>query len=139
MGLGLRIFLINDDDSIQRLPLVRYERLWRRDPEERLPQYADKRVRYAEVLVEFSERKPVSIRRLQYFFLTFDSEGRIDAAEQQRESRLAMEGLFPHTIRKPSSHIIDARSLFARKRFDNEYRWTPHPEIEKAIVRAILR
>ena len=44
MGIGLRIFLVNDDNSIQRLAVARYDRLLRRDPEERLPRYAGKRL-----------------------------------------------------------------------------------------------
>jgi hypothetical protein len=44
MGISLRIFLVNDDDSIKRLPLTRYERLMRGDPKERLPECAGKRV-----------------------------------------------------------------------------------------------
>ena len=68
MGLGLRIFLINDDDSIQRLPLVRYERLWRRDPEECLPEYASKRVRYAE---EVMGSPMPTFNGLGYFHLFF--------------------------------------------------------------------
>jgi len=27
MGVGLRIFIVNDDDSLERLALTRYERL----------------------------------------------------------------------------------------------------------------
>jgi hypothetical protein len=138
MGLGLRIFLVNDDDSLQRLPLVRYERLWRRDPEERLPQYAGKRTRYAEVLVEFDERKPVAIWRIQYFFLTFDSQGRLDPAEQERESKLAIEGLPNYSTEEQPSGLIDARHRFARKRYKDAYRWTPKREIEEAIVDAIF-
>ena len=138
MGLGLRIFLVNDDDSLQRLPLVRYERLWRRDPEERLPQYAGKRTRYAEVLVEFDERKPVAIWRIQYFFLTFDSQGRLDPAEQERESKLAIEGLPNYNTEEQPSGVIDARQHFARKRYKDAYRWAPKREIEEAIVDAIF-
>lgn len=138
MGVSLRIFLVNDDDSIQRLPLSQYERLYRRDPKERLPQYAEKRVRYAEVAVEFAQRKPVEILRIQYFIMLFDSEGRIDASEQQKENRLAMELLPPFGVDGQSGQVIDAQHRFARKRYDNEYRWTPSPEVEKAIVHAIF-
>lgn len=87
MGVGLRIFLVNDDDSIQRLPLARYERLIRRDPKESLPQHAGKRVRYVEVALALAQRKPVGILRLQYFVLSFDSNGRIDAVEKGKERR----------------------------------------------------
>ena len=34
--------------------------------------------------------------------------------------------------------IVDARHRFAKKRYHNEYSWTPSPQIEAAIVKAIL-
>ena len=36
MGISLRVFLVNDDDSIDRFALTRYERLLSRDPNERI-------------------------------------------------------------------------------------------------------
>lgn len=138
MGVSLRIFLVDDDDSIKRFPLTRYERLYRRDPKERFPEYAGKRVRYAEVAVELVQRKPVEILRMQYFIMSFDSEGRIDASEQQKENRLAMELLPPFGVDGQSGQVIDAHHRFARKRYDNEYKWRPSPEVEQAIVHAIF-
>ena len=40
MGLSIRIFIVEDDDTIKRLPLTRYERLHKHDPDERLLNYA---------------------------------------------------------------------------------------------------
>ena len=138
MGIGLRIFLVHDDDSIQRLSLACYERLLRRDPKERLPRYAGKRVRYALVVLELANRKPVEIMGIQYSLLNFDSEGRIDVAEQEREARVALEVLPPLSKERQSSHLIDAQHKFAKKRYSNAYTWTPRPEIETAIVEAIF-
>ena len=50
MGLSIRVFIIEDDDTIKRLPLARYERLLKSDPNEQLLEYAGKRVRYALIL-----------------------------------------------------------------------------------------
>lgn len=54
MGIGLRIFLVNDDDSIKRLPYTKYERLLQQDSGVRFPQYAGKRVRYVEVAIDIN-------------------------------------------------------------------------------------
>ena len=100
MGIAIWIFFVNDDDSIQRFPLARFERLIERDPNERLPKYAGKRVRYVEVALELEQRKPVGILRILYLILPFDSEGRVDAAEQEKERRLdaKMAPLFPEPL-----------------------------------------
>ena len=103
MGIGVRIFLITDDNSLERFPMRRYERLLRHDPVERLPHCAGKRVRYALVVLEIEQRKPVAILRIQCSFLQFDSEGRLDIKEQEREARLAVE-LFPPLPEKEHPH-----------------------------------
>ena len=138
MRIGLRILLVNDDDSIQRLSPARYERLLRRDPGERLPQYAGGRVRYAMAILEMENRKPVEMIKIQYSFLHFDSEGLIDATEQEREARLALEVLPPLAKDRQSPPVVEARHRFAKKRYDDEYKWRPSPEIEAAIVEAIF-
>ncbi len=139
MGLGLRIFIVNDDASLERLSLARYERLLRGDPRESLPQYAGKRIRYALVVLEVEQRKPVAINRIQYNFIFFDSEGRIDASEREKAARLALEMLPPLPPMEPKpEQVIAARHKFAKRRYDNHYKWTPTPEIEAAIVKAIF-
>ena len=40
MGVAIWIFIVNDDYSIQRFPLTRFERLIERDPKEHLSKYA---------------------------------------------------------------------------------------------------
>jgi hypothetical protein len=114
MGTGLRVFLVNDDGSLKRFPLARFERLFQHHAEERLPQYAGKRVRYAFVVVNLVNREPVEIIGIQYPILTFDSKGRIDAK------------------------VVDVEHRFLQKRFENRYLWEPTPEIEEAIVKAIF-
>ena len=139
MGLGLRIFIVNDDASLERLSVARYERLLRGDPRESLPQYAGKRIRYALVVLEVEQRKPVAINRIQYNFVFFDSEGRIDASEREKAARLALEMLPPLPPMEPKpEQVIVARHKFAKRRYDNHYKWTPTPEIEAAIVKAIF-
>lgn len=142
MGIVLRIFLIDDDDTVKRLPLTLYERLLRGDPEERLPQYAGKRVRYVEVGVELYQRKPIKIHHFQPFYLPFDSEGRIDMTELEERRSLSSkispfyyEDLYED---KSSEQVIDARHHFARRRHDHLYQWTPTKEIGAAIMKALI-
>jgi len=138
MGISIRIFFVDDDGSIKRIPLTRYERLLRRDPKECFPQYAGKRVRYIEAAVQCLQRKPVEIIRILYLILTFDSQGMIDGAEQIKQMRLGMEMMPPVIPEHPSKHVVDGRHHFARKSYDDRYRWRPTPEIEEAVVKAIF-
>jgi len=138
MGTGLRVFLINDDDSLQRFPLARLERLFQGHPEERLLQYAGKRVRYALVIVDLVNRKPIEILRIQYAILTFDPEGKIDTAELEKEMRLGVDMVPIGTIAPLSRKVVDAEHHFLQKRYENRYLWKPTPEIEETIVKVVF-
>jgi len=138
MGIGLRIFHVDDDDSIKRFPLTRFEKLIRRDPEVNLSQYACKRVRFIEVALELEQRKPVQILRIQPFVLSFDSEGLLDQAEQEKERRMMAELISTPLTKREPGNVIDAQHRFVKKHVDHRYRWTPTVEIEKAILDAIF-
>jgi len=108
-----------------------------RDPKERLPKYAEKRVRYVEVALELEQRKPVGILRILYLIFPFDSEGRVDATEKENESRLNAE-MAPFFPEQESKQVVDARHRFAKRRFHHRYRWEPTQEIEFAVMETIF-
>jgi len=138
MGLGTRIFTVKEDDSLLRLSLKRYNRLIKGHPDEVLMPYAGKRIRYALIVLEMMNRKPVEILMTEYSFLTFDSKGRLDASEREKAARLVMDTLEPMSPEQKSEKVIDVKHRFARKSFDNRYLWKPTPEIETAIQGAIF-
>ena len=138
MGIGLRIFLITEDDSLKRLSVAQFERLRRGELEGRLPEYANKQIRYALVVLETENRKPVAINMIQYAYLFFDSEGRLDATNLEQAARLALDMVPPIASEIRNGRVIDAHHQFAKKRYDDQYKWTPTPEVEAALVRAVL-
>jgi hypothetical protein len=138
LGIGIRIFVVNDHDSIKRFALARYDRLLERDPKERLTGYAGKCVRYALVVVDLVDREPTEILRIQYSYLSFDSEGRIDPAEGEREARLLLEILPPEPIIRYPLDFIEPKRSLPKKCHDDEHKWMATPDIEAAIVEAIF-
>ena len=40
MGLSIRVFIVEDDNTIKRLPMIRFERMLNRDANEKLSKYA---------------------------------------------------------------------------------------------------
>ena len=137
MGLGMRIFVVNDDGSLERLPAGRYNRLLRHGSNERLLQYAGQRVRCAVIVVESKNRKPIEIVKSQYSYILFDSNGRLLMEWDEKEARLAMDMLGP-VIADKDKQVVDARHKFARKRYVREYLWQPSSEIEAAIWKRIF-
>jgi hypothetical protein len=138
MGLSIRIFIVENDDTITRLPLARYERLLKRDPNESLPKYAGKRIRYALIVVDLVNRKPIEIVRDEFAYLDFDEEGRFKEPEHGKEESSALDILDFFSLEQQDKRVIDARHKFARKRYFDKNRWEPTDEIIAAIAEAIF-
>ena len=93
MGLSIRIFIVEEDNTIKRLPLARYERLLKRDPNESLPKYAGKRIRYALIVVDLINRRPIEIVKDEFAYFDFDEEGRLKISEHEQKESLAFDML----------------------------------------------
>ena len=89
-------------------------------------------------ILEVKGRIPLSVVRTEYYYLTFDSEGRIDSAGRERQQRLSSEIVPPIFEEQSPKKVVDAQSRFARKRYKHEFQWTPNPEIETAIMTLIF-
>lgn len=117
MGLSIRIFIVEGDDTIKRLPLARYERLLKHDPNESLPKYAGQRVRYALIVVDLVNRKPIEVGRDEYAYLDFDEEGWFKEPEYEKVESSALDMLdFFSLEQQQDKRVIDAWAKFARKR-----------------------
>jgi hypothetical protein len=138
VGTGFRVFVVEDDGSLKRIAMAQYERLRRHEPEGAFPQYAGRRVRCAMVVLKVAGRVPLAIERIDYFVLPFDRNGYLDEREQEKQARLAVEVLPPVVEEERDGQVINARSQFAKRRYDHEFKWKPSPETQAAIVAAIF-
>jgi hypothetical protein len=136
MGIGCRVFFVDDNDSLQRISMARLDRLLHSDRTESLPQYAGKRVRCAMVFVEVAGRQVLAIRNIDYSLLTFDVKGQINKKEWEKGMRLGME-LLPSVLDgEYPKKVINAQHRFAKRRYEHEFKWKPSRKLEEAIVRA---
>ena len=138
MGIGCRVFLIDDNDTLQHISVARLTRLLGFGSKETFPQYAGKRVRCAMVVLEVIDRRPVAITHMDSFVIPFDPKGRINEKEWERGIRLAVE-LLPSVLEKQSSrHVIDAKHRFLSRRYEHEFKWRPSRKVEEAIAAAVF-
>ena len=138
MGIGCRIFFVDDNDSIQRISMARLERLLHFDRAESLPQYTGKRVRCAMVFLEVAGRQVLAISHIEYSLLQFNDKGRIDKKEWEKGMRLGMELLPPILDGEYPKQVINAHHRFARRRYEHEFKWRPSRKLEKVIVAAVF-
>ena len=139
MGIGCRVFLVDDNDSLQRISMVRLTRLLHFDRRESLQQYAGKRVRCATVILEVAGRQVQSIRNIDYFLLQFNDKGRIDKKEWEKGMRLGMELLPFIPNEEHPKKVINAQHRFAKRRYEREFKWKPSRKVEETIVAAVFR
>lgn len=138
MGIGTRVFIIDDDDSIHRIATALYDRLLHRDPGECIPAYSGKSIRCATVILEVAGRMPLSVIETYYSILYFDSEGRLDSDMLDKAMLLAAGSMKPVFEEQWPSNIIDSQWKFARKSYANRFKWTPSPKMEASIMAAIF-
>lgn len=140
MGHGFRVFIVDDDDSLHRLSMTRFQRLLNSEPDECLQQYSGKQKRFVFVTLEVLKRKPLYIKRMDFFIVHFDAKGFIDKDELQRSTQLAFQSMPPILKREqPDSSMIKAESKFSKKQYEHDFKWKPTPEIENAIEIEIFR
>ena len=139
MGIACRVFLVDDNDSLQKISMARLDRLLHFDRAESLPQYSGKSVRCAMVFVEVAGRRVLGIRNIDYFLLTLDDKGQIAKKEWEEGMRLGMELLPFIPDGEHPRQIVNAQHRFAKRRYEHEFKWKPSPKVEEAIVAAIFR
>lgn len=129
---------MEDDDSLHLIPMARFNRLLNFDPDECFPEYAGQKKRCAIIVLEVESKTPIEIDHIDYIRLSFDAKGRIDKSELNRASHLALQSFSPELEDKQSDNLIDGRRHFYKRRYENEVRWHPTPEIEYAIGKVIF-
>ncbi len=139
MGIRCRVFLIGDNDSLQRISMSRFTRLLHFDRGESLQQCAGKRVRCAMAFLEVAGTQVQAIRNIEYFLLKFNDKGRIDKNDWEKGMRLGMELLPPLSDEQYPKQVIDAQHRFAKRRYEHEFKWKPSRKVEDAIVAAVFR
>ena len=64
----------------------------------------------------------------------------IDKNEIEKEMFLAVNSVSDNLpTQSEAENVVDATAVFARKRYSNEFKWIPSPEIEKAIADMIFK
>ena len=138
MGVSVRVFIIEEDDTVHKLSHAAFERLTRQDPKEYLPKYAGQKVRYVLIAVQMKNRKPVDILHTEESFFNFDTTCRLDFSDRNEMIELVYDSLPPIEINRPKEKIVDARHHFAKKKYKRKFTWKPTPQIAETIVGMIF-
>jgi hypothetical protein len=137
MANSLRVFLVHDDDSVERIALARFERLvGRRDLSERWPEHAGKRLRYALLYLK-TEDGEMQVVYTEFAFLDIDAEGRHSAEAYKRSIQDAMNMLGGLYKFSDASNVVGEQA-FRQRRYKVEHKWEPSPATIEALREALV-
>lgn len=136
MGLSCRLFVLDQNDDLYRLPNRTFEQMLRGPTGHRFPHFAGSRVRMTDLVVELVDRRPIRIVWTTYSILTFDGEGRFDAKAFDRHQRAHAElALAPLGANADgAATVVDAATRFV----DQGGRWAPSRTLARRIEKAAL-
>ena len=136
MGLASRMFLLDQNDGLYRLPNAKFEHMLRDPTSHRIPRFAGARVRMTDVVVELLDRQPIRVVWTTFSILTFDGEGCFDpsAFDQHQRARAELALALPIAESSVAATVVDAASRFVAQ----GSRWAPSRTVAHLIDRAAL-
>lgn len=136
MGISCRIFLLDQDDGLYRLPSAKFHQMLRDPTSCRLTRFAGARVRMTNVCVELLNRQPIRVVWNTFGFLAFDDEGYFDAGtfdhHQRARAELALAPLAAEP--KGATIVVDATTRFVAQGGS----WKPSRTLQRHIDEAAL-
>lgn len=136
MGLTSRRFLIDKDDVIYRMSNKRFERMVRNPEYELIPDFANQRIRCADLVIELVDREPAEVCRETFAILEFDHRGCLDTGKFEKQQVALVDAMLEPmlTDRKSTSNIIDASQRFVAQGGT----WAPTKALRGQIEKAAL-
>ena len=140
MALSPRIFVIDQEDRIYRLAMAKFEKMLRNPGKQCFPQFAGKRLRAAQALIESSGGEPRKVIRTSFHMFAFDPNGFFDAAAYLRqESSRAEAALMPALTAAAANTAFETPVVEAEARFvARGGSWEPSRALLRAIRDAAL-
>ena len=136
MGLSGRIFLVDENDGLHRLPNATFDQMLRDPRSCRLARFAGARVRMADLVVELRQRQPLRVVRATFHILSFDGDGYFMASVFDRQQRALVELAIAPVIGESEgpANVVEAAERFVAQ----GGRWAPARELERRIEEAAL-
>jgi hypothetical protein len=127
-NLKIRFFFVGEDDSLHRIPVARYERIFNRAQPIRL--YAGKSLRFVEAVVQRDDNGNEELVNASFLRHQFDERGLWDTNEKDERMRGAVEAV--SAVGKDA--YMDELS---RIEHIDPYRWKPTADLVERLFAAI--
>lgn len=134
-SIGLRFFVFEPDGTLKHMPIRVADGLT--IGPDRLPQYANQRIRVLRVVLWTKNRQPLEVKRLEASIWQFDEAGSVrqflvNAAFKALETYEALQ-----EEKASETGVVSIEAKRARRRWEEEHRWVPTPAEITRVVHAI--
>jgi hypothetical protein len=136
MGLSSRRFLIANDGVIYRMSNKRFERMMRNPEDELFTDFANQRIRCADLVIELIDRVPSLVCRETFVILEFDHRGILDICRFEKQQVALVDAMLQPMLsnKKASTNVVDAVQRFVAQGGT----WVPSKVLRAQIEKAAL-
>jgi len=136
MGLSSRRFLISDDGVIYRISNKRFDRMMRHPEDEPLANFANQRIRCADLVIDLIDRVPSSVCRETFAILEFDQLGRLDTGRFEKQQVALVDAMLEPMLsnKNAATNVVDAAQRFVAQGGS----WLPSKALRVQIESAAL-
>jgi hypothetical protein len=130
-------YLVLDNNTFLRLRKDTFYRIMLQHEDEAHPEFKGQRVRYAAIYIQYEGRRPLTVKRASFGYISFDENGRFDDAEWQKEQELFVQ-YFPDPENRDKPGVEEARIAHLDAQIERELGWEPSPTLRHQLYDAAL-
>jgi hypothetical protein len=136
----MRFIVISEKDEVLRISHAVMSELF--DRKLALPQFAQKRIRWCEVVVSLKEGRAVAVQRVLARYIHFDAHGLLDLDRQLEEARLRMDvssaDITAEDLSPEEQLVREAKAWLDRQVIAQECEWEPDHDLRLVIENVAL-
>jgi len=138
VGFGVRVYGFDPAGHVRRITVSTFEQLFDGGKDKPIPEYAGQRIKIAMLFLRTQNRKPISIRRIEYSIVFFDSKGCIDQGQVREEMHLGASSSEWFGA-EPQDVLTQLKPSLARLKYRDKFSWIPTKAEKQLIERLTLR
>ena len=139
MGFSVQIYLFGND-KIRKIPLSKFQRFFDGDKGVTFPEYSDKKVKIALVMLNYTNRQPEEVLKIDYNIMWIKHDGTLDQEKRHDEALAAIiNSTFAESDNDLPPNVIDASSFFAKKQYETKYKWQPTQKEIDRLYKSIFK
>lgn len=136
MAVRACYYIVDEDGTFYRLKKKTFYRIIEQKDDELHPEFAGRRIKYAEIFINYTGRRPIAVHHANFSYLPFDREGGFDSTETEEYTAALVRSWGAPGAGGPSRfREFDPET---KARFEGMFKWEPTDDLREQIYAAAL-